>query len=65
MVDFAIAGQRERGLGPLEAIREACLLRFPSDHDDDDGGAARRGAADARLSTGSECASHWLRDGGG
>jgi hydrophobe/amphiphile efflux-1 (HAE1) family protein len=28
MVDFAIAGQRERGLGPLEAIREACLLRF-------------------------------------
>jgi multidrug efflux pump subunit AcrB len=28
MVDFAIAGQRERGLGPLEAIREACLMRF-------------------------------------
>jgi multidrug efflux pump subunit AcrB len=28
MVDFAIAGQRERGLPPLEAIREACLLRF-------------------------------------
>jgi hydrophobe/amphiphile efflux-1 (HAE1) family protein len=28
MVDFAIAGQRERGLTPLEAIREACLLRF-------------------------------------
>jgi multidrug efflux pump subunit AcrB len=28
MVDFAIAGQRERGLSPLEAIREACLLRF-------------------------------------
>jgi hydrophobe/amphiphile efflux-1 (HAE1) family protein len=28
MVDFAIAGQRERGLNPLEAIREACLLRF-------------------------------------
>jgi multidrug efflux pump subunit AcrB len=28
MVDFAIAGQRERGLGPQEAIREACLLRF-------------------------------------
>jgi multidrug efflux pump subunit AcrB len=28
MVDFAIAGERERGLGPEEAIREACLLRF-------------------------------------
>jgi multidrug efflux pump subunit AcrB len=28
MVDFAIVGQRERGLPPLEAIREACLLRF-------------------------------------
>jgi multidrug efflux pump subunit AcrB len=28
MVDFAIAGERERGLSPLEAIREACLLRF-------------------------------------
>jgi multidrug efflux pump subunit AcrB len=28
MVDFAIEGQRERGLAPFEAIREACLLRF-------------------------------------
>src|SRR6202163_4504626 len=28
MVDFALVGQRERGLSPLEAIREACLLRF-------------------------------------
>ena len=28
MVDFAIAAQRERNLSPLEAIREACLLRF-------------------------------------
>ena len=28
MVDFAIAAERERGLAPLEAIREACLLRF-------------------------------------
>jgi multidrug efflux pump subunit AcrB len=28
MVDFAIAGERERGLSPREAIREACLLRF-------------------------------------
>jgi multidrug efflux pump subunit AcrB len=28
MVDFAIVGQRDRGLSPLDAIREACLLRF-------------------------------------
>ena len=28
MVDFAIEGQRERGLSPHDAIREACLLRF-------------------------------------
>ena len=28
MVDFAIAAQREHGKEPLEAIREACLLRF-------------------------------------
>ena len=28
MVDFAIVGERERGLSPHEAIREACLLRF-------------------------------------
>ena len=28
MVDFAIEGQRERGLNAFDAIREACLLRF-------------------------------------
>lgn len=28
MVDFAIVAQRDRGLSPQEAIREACLLRF-------------------------------------
>ncbi|CAH2396430.1 efflux RND transporter permease subunit [Mesorhizobium escarrei] len=28
LVDFAIAGERERGLAPLDAIRQACLLRF-------------------------------------
>jgi hydrophobe/amphiphile efflux-1 (HAE1) family protein len=28
MVDFAIEAQRERGLSGLDAIREACLLRF-------------------------------------
>jgi multidrug efflux pump len=28
MIDFALEAQRERGLSPREAIREACLLRF-------------------------------------
>src|SRR4029453_16614830 len=28
MIDFAIEAERERGKGPEEAIREACLLRF-------------------------------------
>jgi hydrophobe/amphiphile efflux-1 (HAE1) family protein len=28
MIDFAIEAERERGISPLEAIREACVLRF-------------------------------------
>ena len=28
LVDFALVGQRERGLGTEEAIHEACRLRF-------------------------------------
>jgi HAE1 family hydrophobic/amphiphilic exporter-1 len=28
LVDFALVGQRERGLASEEAIREACRLRF-------------------------------------
>ncbi|MGA8032223.1 MAG: efflux RND transporter permease subunit [Casimicrobiaceae bacterium] len=28
IIDFAIEAERARGLGPLEAVREACLLRF-------------------------------------
>ena len=28
MIDFALHAQRERGLAPAQAIREACLLRF-------------------------------------
>ena len=28
MVDFALAAERERGLSSLDAIREACLVRF-------------------------------------
>jgi multidrug efflux pump len=28
MIDFALAAERERGLQPFDAIREACLVRF-------------------------------------
>jgi multidrug efflux pump len=28
MIDFALEAERHRGMTPLEAIREACLLRF-------------------------------------
>ena len=28
MIDFALDAQRERGMAPAQAIREACLLRF-------------------------------------
>ncbi len=28
MIDFALEAEREEGLGPLEAIHKACLLRF-------------------------------------
>jgi len=28
MIDFALAAERERGMAPFDAIREACLLRF-------------------------------------
>jgi multidrug efflux pump len=28
MIDFALDAERKRGLSPLDAIREACLLRF-------------------------------------
>jgi HAE1 family hydrophobic/amphiphilic exporter-1 len=28
MIDFALAAQREQGMAPREAIRQACLLRF-------------------------------------
>ncbi len=28
IIDFALEAERTRGLGPLEAVREACLLRF-------------------------------------
>jgi multidrug efflux pump subunit AcrB len=28
MIDFALVTEREQGLSPLDAIRQACVLRF-------------------------------------
>ena len=28
MIDFALEAEREQGMSPVEAIRQACLLRF-------------------------------------
>jgi multidrug efflux pump len=28
MIDFALVAERQRGLAPFDAIREACLVRF-------------------------------------
>jgi HAE1 family hydrophobic/amphiphilic exporter-1 len=28
MIDFALDAQRHQGMGPMEAIRTACILRF-------------------------------------
>jgi multidrug efflux pump len=28
MIDFALESERKRGFSPVDAIREACLLRF-------------------------------------
>ena len=47
MIDFALEAQRKGGKNAEDAIYEACLLRFRPDHDDHDGGAARRVAARA------------------
>ena len=52
MIDFAIDAERDRKLAPRDAIFEACLLALPADHDDHDGGAAGRAAADDRLGRG-------------
>jgi hypothetical protein len=46
MVDFAIAAQRDRG---VRRDPRGMSVAVPTDHDDDDGSAARRGAADARI----------------
>ena len=48
MVDFALEGERKRGLAPERAIFEACLDRFRPIMMTTHGGAARRGAAGDR-----------------
>ena len=52
MVDFALEGERKRGLAPERAIFEACLERFRPIMMTTHGGAARRRAADDRDRTG-------------
>ena len=47
MIDFALEAERKEGKSPVDAIYQACLLRFPADHDDDDGRASWRIAAGA------------------
>ena len=47
MIDFALEAERKEGKPPLEAIYRSLPVAFPSDHDDDDGGTARRIAAGA------------------
>ena len=47
MVDFAISAAREEGLTAGRGDPQGGAIAFPSDHDDDHGGAARRRAADA------------------
>ena len=48
MVDFALAAERERGMSPAEAIREACLARFRPIMMTTLAAHARRAAADHR-----------------
>ena len=54
MIDFALDAERSEGMAPREAIFQASPAALPADHDDDDGGDARRAAADARRGEGSE-----------
>ena len=48
MIDFALDTERKNNKSSADSIYEACLLAFPADHDDDDGGVARWIAAGVR-----------------
>ena len=45
LVDFALEAERQRGLSPARGDPRGVPGALPPDHDDDAGGAARRGAA--------------------
>ncbi len=47
MIDFALDAERNEGLPPEKSIYQACLLRFPPDHDDNLRRAPRRAAPGA------------------
>ena len=47
MIDFALDAERKRGKTSREAILRGMPDSLPADHDDDDGGAARRDTAHA------------------
>ena len=49
MIDFALDAERERGHGAARGDLPGLPAALPADHDDHDGRAARRAAADARL----------------
>ena len=60
MVDFAIAAERDEHLSTAGIDPQGGADALPSDHDDDDGGDARRRAADARATAPARnCASRW------
>ena len=52
MVDFALEGERKRGLAAGAGDLRGLPRALPADHDDDPGGAARRRAAHGRDRTG-------------
>ena len=54
MIDFALDAERKQGKSPEEAIYRGVPAAIPADHDDDDGGAARRVAAGAWHGVGAE-----------
>ena len=49
LVDFALEAERQRGLSPCAGDPRGMPRTVPADHDDDAGGAARRGAAGAGI----------------
>jgi len=60
MIDFALEAERKEGKAPLDAIYEACLLRFSAHHDDHHGRASRRFCRlPWVLAWDPNCGAHW------